>query len=197
MKHARDETNELPCELTDEEKIDRGEKLAKATQEVEEIDAERKRVAADYSAKLKLARTRRDELAITVATGKEKRRVECRVFADIKQAAYITCRNDTGDEVRRRPMSSTELEHERQADLPLDEEPERPRPPAELLKEGANPNDQRKWLESNGFPWCVGPGFARRNQALLIAIDQDDYDEGAAEAAFGDLEWPETEEDAS
>jgi hypothetical protein len=205
MKLVREETNELHCECTEEELLARGRQLGKVTEEIEALDLERKSVASGYRSKIKLKEDERDKLAKTVRSGKELRKVECRVFADIKRACYVTVRQDTGEEVRSRPMSKSELEHERQADLPLTEKTKskdaggdeekrgegRPVPPPELLADQVDLDDQRAWLEEHRFPQPIRRGCPKRTLALLIAIRQDDYDEGAAEQAFGPLAWPE------
>lgn len=200
MRIVRTERSELTCELTEQEIDERGRRACALHGEIEALEAHRKAVASELAGRLKRLRDDHTKLTTAVTTGKEVRPVDCEVLADLYQRAFITVRLDTGEEHARRAMSpqeyKTEEEKQRQADLPLDEEQERPRPPESLLKKGASPEDQQRWLRDNGFPWCTGLGFARRNMALLIAIDQDDYDEGAAEATFGPIEWPGAEEGA-
>lgn len=68
---------DLPCELTEEEKAETANKLALNVAEYNEVEAEKKEVAQNYSDRLKLLRTLQTKMAKEVETGTEDRPVIC------------------------------------------------------------------------------------------------------------------------
>jgi hypothetical protein len=238
MKLKRTETQELLCHLTTEERIARGVQLGGVIQEIAALESAKAASAKEYNAQISLAQTRRDKLAEAAKTGKELQPVGCEIYADISRAAYVTVRTDTGEEIGARVMTSSELTHERQGSLPLQE----PEPAAEDLPsyttttvmaedvprittevetitlldqdmpKGDDPDPEKDeepldlglvdrvddwtrgetndWLRSHNMPVPTGRGAHRRAQDLIKAVMLDDYDEPAADAAFGPLKWP-------
>jgi hypothetical protein len=219
----RQETQELLCTLTTEERIARGIQLGSAIQEIAALEAQKKASAEQYGAQIKLAMTRRDKLAEAAKTGKELQPVPCEIYADIARAAYVTVRTDTGEEIDSRVMTTKELDHERQQSLPLPEPEPAPAPDVGVgplhprlvdqdmpkdepagEEKGEEPPDLglvdtvddwprgecNDWLRSKSMPLPTGRGAHKRAQDLIKAVMLDDYDEPAAESAFGPLKWP-------
>jgi hypothetical protein len=215
LKKVRIEERELLCELSQDERIQRGTQLGSVVQEIASLEAQKKAATESYGAQIKLAKSRRDKLAEAAKTGRELQAVSCNVLADIARGCYVTVRTDTGEEVDSRAMSSSELDHERQTDLDLgekkkgdtegrsnlaDESKPKDNPVDEEKSEEADPNlvdavdgwsrgECNDWLRSKERPVPTGRGAHGRAKSMIKAVMRDDYDEPAAESAFGPLKW--------
>jgi hypothetical protein len=105
----------LPCKLTDEEKIQRGEQLSQALAVVDTITAERKQANDGFKARAELAMERVRELRDAVDSGTEERNVECIESFELRLNCARTVRVDTGEYIRERALKMSEL----QPELPL------------------------------------------------------------------------------
>lgn len=108
MTEQRRVPRELPCDLTDEEKLAVGEKLAAVGIEIEQCNERSRKIAADKRPKVKLAL----ELTRKLHAGAEVRTVLC----DVVEGPGVNIRFvrvDTGETVEQRAM----LPEERQAKM--------------------------------------------------------------------------------
>ena len=67
----------LSCELTDGELIERSKQLAKANEDLADVEARKKDVVADFTAQQKRHEANIGVLSRVVSTGKEYRTVKC------------------------------------------------------------------------------------------------------------------------
>jgi len=109
----------LRCLLTDEEKINVGRQLAEATNDLEEIEEDKKQVVADFKAKSTAAEALISSLGNKLRSGYEFRDVSCFInFDQPEKGQKQTVRSDTGEVVSTEIMS----EEEKQRELALEEE---------------------------------------------------------------------------
>lgn len=100
---------ELPVQLTDDEKRQRGMELARAENELSEFnDRERKSKLAELKAKESDIKARIARLAGIVTTGAEIRRVMCRGEADYTNSRVLLYREDTGERIGDRALKDEE-----------------------------------------------------------------------------------------
>lgn len=99
---------DLPCELTEAERLLRGSELARAQRELGKIESRKKSAVADYKAQAEAIELRIALLARVVDEGVENRPVECRLDEDRNAATMKTVRVDTGEVVLSRPMTEAE-----------------------------------------------------------------------------------------
>jgi len=115
----RDEvfSEELPCQLTERERTDRGRQLARKSVELtrhEDFAKDEKKKLADVEKKLT---KETKKLARIVDSGEEHRLVECYHSPNKERFEIDTVRIDTGEVVRSRPMDPSEKEDTRQGKL--------------------------------------------------------------------------------
>ena len=93
------------------ELLELGETLARATDEVSDIEARKKEVMADLSADLKRANGRVFALARQVKDKFEYRQTACIAAYGVPRAGLKTLRRaDTGEEIEVLPMDETEMQ---------------------------------------------------------------------------------------
>lgn len=103
---------ELTCKLTEQELLERGDRMAEAELMIEGLKAKRKEVNAQIGQQVE----RRALLAHVIESGEEKRTVMCKWISDFASNAWRLVRQDNGAEVETKPMTAGD----RQADLGLD-----------------------------------------------------------------------------
>lgn len=132
----------LRCLLNDSEKLETGQQLADATNELTEIESDKKRVADDFKSKLSSAESEVAILSSKLRSGYEFRDVECLVaFDDPEPGKKTIYRTDIpglqpcdgplspGEKVEVQHMSLEEIEVSQQPELPIQtEEPNEPSP---------------------------------------------------------------------
>jgi ribosome modulation factor len=109
----------LICTLTDEERRNYGIKLATTLEDIENVEAEKKRSADHFKDRVGGLQATADDLRRKVSTGQEWRDVECVVkFCEPDKAHKQIVRTDTGEVV------STEImtESDKQLKLPIADE---------------------------------------------------------------------------
>ena len=116
MKTPPPLTKSLICTLSDEERRNYGIQLATTLEEIEGIEAEKKKISDRYKDRIAGLQSRADDIRQKVSSGQEWREVECTVVlcqptADHKQIV----RNDTGEVVGTECMNNAD----RQAMLPF------------------------------------------------------------------------------
>jgi hypothetical protein len=110
-------TQQLRCQLTDEEKIQAGKELAEATNELTELENDKAQIVSDFKAKTTAAEARVAVLGNKIRSGYEFRAVECSVTMNTPEAGQKqTVRLDTKEVVATVAMT----EDEKQSKLELD-----------------------------------------------------------------------------
>lgn len=98
----------LPCDLTNEEVAAYSNELAKITSMQAEIEAEKKEVLSDFTAKLNKCLADARVLARKITTRKEDRSIECEQEYDYSKGMVYTVRTDTGVTIDQRKMRDDE-----------------------------------------------------------------------------------------
>lgn len=105
-KHAM--FKNLPCDLTETEIATYSQELAKTTSMQAEIEAEKKEVLSDFTAKLNKCLADARVLARKITTRKEDRHVECDLDFDYVKGMVYTIRTDTGVTIDQRKLTDDE-----------------------------------------------------------------------------------------
>lgn len=108
-------SEELTCDLTEDEWRNRAKDLASAHQEAEAQEERKKSITAELNADLKIAKAKESKLAGIVATRSERREVTVELKYDYEQGRVIRTRTDTNEVISDREMT----DNERQAELDL------------------------------------------------------------------------------
>ena len=110
---------ELECVLTDAEVLEYSRSLAKANQDLSDVEDRKKDVVAGYTAEAKSLEANINVLARKVASGKEHRSVECIYEFDWDKAVKHIIRRDTYEIIKTEVID----EFDRQQGL-IEENPE-------------------------------------------------------------------------
>lgn len=105
----------LPCKLTESELKDFGRRLAVKCEDINAEESRQKDHKSEMKARLDGMESERAQLAIVVRRQEEQRDVECDETFDYEAGKVFITRNDTGEEIRNRPMTT----EERQQPLPV------------------------------------------------------------------------------
>lgn len=106
-------TKRLPCQLSDEERLEFADRLAECNERVEEATANRKSLMQQMAAEVKQAESERDRINNIVASKTEYREIDVVVEFDFDKGRVRQVRKDTGEQIQDRPMT----EKERQTNL--------------------------------------------------------------------------------
>lgn len=106
----------LCCELTHDELLDRGQKLAYHLSEIARIDSELASFKSQIKSRLDMANAKVQDYQQQVAEKAEWRDVECRDDYDYEAKLVRSFRLDTDEQIGSRQMTGDEL----QGVLPLD-----------------------------------------------------------------------------
>ena len=115
--HKRKEFPEhqtLKCDLNDAEVLSVAHMASGLKESIDEAIALQKSDVANYKDKLKALQGRFNELMERISTRQELRDVEVLIIYDYEEGLYIAARQDTGEEIARRPLR----ENERQQEIP-------------------------------------------------------------------------------
>jgi hypothetical protein len=119
MKEAVEEKKEITVKeylkysFSDAELLNLSKTLAKHNQDLAEIEGQKKRVMADFGAKIQGEESNIGELSRKVSSGYEFRNIECVVtYHDPTQGKKTIVRTDTGEVVRVDVMSHSELQEQ-------------------------------------------------------------------------------------
>lgn len=96
------EVRELSCTLTESELLARGEAMADAELQIEQLKAER----AGVTEQIKNQRVLRRKLAGVIDSGTEKREVRCAWIEDFVHNCFHLVRQDTGEVIDTRAMTA-------------------------------------------------------------------------------------------
>jgi hypothetical protein len=91
----------LPCVLTDAEKLDYGRKLADAENELDTIDTEKKNAVDGYKEKTSAVQVAVRRLVSAIRDGMERREVECEWVYYWDSFTKELVRSDTGESIER------------------------------------------------------------------------------------------------
>jgi hypothetical protein len=97
---------QLACALSEEELIARGGQMAEAELKIETLKGERKMLNAQINQYVE----QRAQLGHTIDSGIEERTVVCKWIADYTSNEWRLVRQDNGDQVEARTMSSDDLQ---------------------------------------------------------------------------------------
>lgn len=98
----------LPCDLTENEIATYSQELTKITSTQAEIEAEKKEVMSDFTAKLNKCLADARVLARKITTKKEDRHIECDLDFDYVKGIVYTVRCDTGKTIDQRKITDDE-----------------------------------------------------------------------------------------
>lgn len=93
-------TEYLQCILTDKELIEKSRELAKANEDIADVEAKKKDVVADFTAQQKKHEANISILSRIVSTGKEYRNVKCELEKDYKNGLKRLIRLDTFEVIK-------------------------------------------------------------------------------------------------
>lgn len=102
---GRQGTRSLPVRMTDVELGRKGQELADAEIRLARLEEKKRESAADFRHAVAKVKEEIAELASVVESGEERREVEVYEQADEISEMVILRREDTGEEVERRPMT--------------------------------------------------------------------------------------------
>ena len=109
MNRVEKVTEYLKYTFTDEELLALSKTMAKKNQDLGEVEADKKRIVADFAAKVQAFESEIATLARKVYSGYEHRNVECEVTYHAPEIGMKTItRTDTGEIVREEAMSTSE-----------------------------------------------------------------------------------------
>jgi len=112
-------TMELPCKLTEFEKITRAKEATGLVGEYAQKEEALKAMSAEKRAELKSLRTRIDETSRAAREGIETRPVEVIEEPNLSNFTMDKTRTDTGEVISSRPMTAEETQRHRQTTLRL------------------------------------------------------------------------------
>lgn len=104
----------LLCDMTDAEVLATSRMASDLKIQLDDAIANAKSNAKEHKDTIKSIQGRFDELMKKVDTGQEHRDVKVLVIYDYEDGLYIAARQDTGEEIARRPLR----ENERQQEIP-------------------------------------------------------------------------------
>ena len=99
-------TEELPVELSDEERIERARQLGEIVETITNKEIEKKAETKRLQSAIDELKRKRTQLAEVCRKGEELRQIECRTVCYWEDETVSIIRVDTGEIVRTRPMTS-------------------------------------------------------------------------------------------
>lgn len=112
------ETRLLPVQLTNDEQLAAGKKLAESVRTLTNCQAQAKSAASQFKAKIDEMQAKINGLQILISDGYELRNVPCENVMDYTDVTVRVTRLDTAEIVEERKLT----EDEKQATLPFDGE---------------------------------------------------------------------------
>lgn len=108
----------LRCELTKEELDELAGRLAEEQLELQELEEQKKAVTKDFAGKIEAVQARIRSGSNTFRQRWEMREVECVEVKDYDRGECFSKRLDTGEVIKRRKLTSAELERELPISIP-------------------------------------------------------------------------------
>ena len=109
MDDRKLEIRHLPCALTNDELLEKGQLAAGCVAELRKLEDEKAEAAKRIGEAIKEKQSEQRRLAHEISTRSEVRPVECRTVALFQTRQMITVREDTGETVEKRPMTDGEV----------------------------------------------------------------------------------------
>jgi Trp operon repressor len=150
-------TEYLKCILTEEEKKDLADRMARAISEIRDAEGTLKSASTQLRADIAKHTAELDQAAEQFRNGYVMRHVDCTIQKDYRDGSWSLIRMDTGELIKERPLEAGE----RQKSLPLEEiPPKEPAPEPEEKTESPDPEspettvtDRQKTIEETiGVP---------------------------------------------
>ncbi len=104
------EQRKLPCKLTQPEFNVKATEFAQADNELDELEAKKKKAMDDFKDLIGGVNARRSELRKIILLRSEQRDVSCTWHADWASKSMLLRRDDTGEVVEARTMTSEEVQ---------------------------------------------------------------------------------------
>jgi len=108
----------LRCELTKEELDTLAGRLAEEQLELQELEEQKKAVTKDFAGKIEAVQARIRSGSNTFRQRWEMREVECIEVKNFERGECFSKRMDTGEVLKRRKLTSAELERELPIEIP-------------------------------------------------------------------------------
>ncbi len=108
----------LRCELTKEELDDLAGSLAEQQLELQELEEQKKAVTKDFAGKIEAVQARIRSGSNTFRQRWEMREVECVEVKNFESGELYSKRLDTGEVIKRRKLTSAELDRELPISIP-------------------------------------------------------------------------------
>jgi hypothetical protein len=110
------ESRELKVELTEKEKLEYGQKVARECQLLAGCEEEKAEASSGFTARIKVHKAEINSLSTVLQQGYEYRQVKCERIIDYKKGTLVVIRLDTGEVVQERELN----EAEKQRNLPIE-----------------------------------------------------------------------------
>lgn len=110
MQTIGEDIQMLPVKLTDEEKLSLLTDLGKAQENLHLEESRQQDAKAAMKAQLTSREAKVDRLSAIARSGEEYRDVKVEIYFDSESKEIATFRNDTGEEVSRRPARNDEIQ---------------------------------------------------------------------------------------
>lgn len=104
MYRERSFKERLPCQLTEREKLSKGQELVARLGEKEELEERAAAASKDFKRAITVKDQGARDLATEIRTGVEYREIDCQEVASFAQNVVQTIRVDTGETIRSRAM---------------------------------------------------------------------------------------------
>lgn len=108
IRRLRKFTELLPCQLTDPELLDYGNKLAMANQDIAAEEDRQTGLKQDMKSRLGKLEAERSGLSIKIARKEELREIEVESLLDFKADVYKEIRLDNAEVIKERPITEDE-----------------------------------------------------------------------------------------
>lgn len=108
-------TEYLKYVFTEDEKREIASSLAENVNNLQRVEEEKKAVMSDFKSQIDGLSAKTNNLATKLSNGYEFRHIECTVTPNLENKEWVTVRNDTGEVVNTRKMTSEDLQN----DLPF------------------------------------------------------------------------------
>ncbi len=101
---------QLPCDLTEEEKVKKGHKAGQLKKKIQKVKLEMKAATAGHKEQLKDHQANLDTILDELEAGQEERNVECYEKKDFTKKRAVVIRCDTNAEIESRTLSAEEFQ---------------------------------------------------------------------------------------
>jgi hypothetical protein len=99
---------QLPCKLSGEEKLMKGDQLVRLAIEVRDLEAEKKAAGATFKTQIDEKKERMNELCREIHSGEELRPIECMEHPRYDRMIVDIIRTDLGTVWKQRPLHPSE-----------------------------------------------------------------------------------------